>query len=520
MIRDLREARPPEGTHADVVVVGAGAAGIVLAVELARLGKSVALLEAGGQTLEESPQDPYRTELPGLPHRGVHEGRVRMHGGTTNKWGGQILELEAEDFERRSWIPGSGWPFPKTELAPHYARALELEGLRDVLLQDQQVWHALRETPPAFPDLELYTSRWCPEPNFARLHRQSLEGDPRITVWLHANAVELLLDEHQTATGVRCRSTSGDETIFRAPHFVFALGTVESNRFFLQPRVGAAHPWNESGLLGRHFQDHIDSDAATIRPKNPHTFHQVFDSIFLRGYKYNPKLRLSRQAQEQQQTLAVGGTIFSVSGADEALAAVKTTAKHLLRGRLGEVTRAQIGSLLRNSPLVARQTWRYAVQHRSFHPADAEIRLRVHCEQQPDSASSITLASGPDARDQFGLLRSCLNWQISPGELRTIRCFVETARTALSSEAEVLPHPDLLSPGDQFLRQCQDSFHHMGGMRMHPSPTGGVVDPNLRLHGTSNTFICSGAVFPTSGFSNPTHTLLALAVRLASHLAT
>lgn len=515
MIRDLREGVPGPGPHADVVVVGAGAAGIVLAVELARLGKSVALLEAGGRTLEESTQDPFQTDLPGLPHRGVHEGRVRMHGGTTNKWGGQILELEAADFEPHGWIPGSGWPFPKAELAPHYTRALALEGVAGSMLQDGEVWRALRETPPPLPELELYLSRWCPEPNFARLHRLSLETNPRITVWLHANAVELQLDPNGTATGLRCLTPSGASLTFQARQYVFALGTVESNRFFLQPRTEGALPWNRSGLLGKHFQDHIDSDAATVRPKSPKAFHQVFDSIFLRGYKYNPKLRLRRETQEQQQTLAVGGTLFSASDADEALASVKTTAKHLLHGRLAEITRGDLASLLRNSPLVAQQTFRYVVQHRSFHPANAEIRLRVHCEQQPDSASAIGLA---EQRDQFGLLRTRLHWTVSPMELHTIRSFVQTAQTALAPYAALTPHPDLFAVDDQFLAHCQDSFHHMGGMRMAPSPAAGVVSPNLQLFGTNNTFVCSGAVFPTSGFSNPTHTLLALAVRLAAHL--
>jgi choline dehydrogenase-like flavoprotein len=55
-------------------------------------------------------------------------------------------------------------------------------------------------------------------------------------------------------------------------------------------------------------------------------------------------------------------------------------------------------------------------------------------------------------------------------------------------------------------------------MRISSSPSNGLVDPNLRLHGLANAYICSSAVFPTSGFSNPTHTLLALAVRLAEHL--
>jgi choline dehydrogenase-like flavoprotein len=55
-------------------------------------------------------------------------------------------------------------------------------------------------------------------------------------------------------------------------------------------------------------------------------------------------------------------------------------------------------------------------------------------------------------------------------------------------------------------------------MRMGADASTGVVDPDLRLFGTRNCFVCSGAVFPTSGFSNPTHTVLALAVRLAEHL--
>jgi choline dehydrogenase-like flavoprotein len=45
-----------------------------------------------------------------------------------------------------------------------------------------------------------------------------------------------------------------------------------------------------------------------------------------------------------------------------------------------------------------------------------------------------------------------------------------------------------------------------------------IVDENLKLFGTSNCYVCSAAVFPTSGFSNPTHTVIALAIRLVSKL--
>ena len=518
VIRDLLHDRPDPADRAGVLIVGAGAAGITLAVELAGLGTQVTLLEAGGATLEEVSQEPYRSDLDGLPHRGVHAGRFRVHGGTTTMWGGQILELDEVDFEQRGWIAGSGWPIPKSELAPHYARALELEGVSGSIAKDQAVWQALGESMPGFdvdPRLVSYLSRWCPEPNFARLHREVLERGPLIQLWLHSNAVELVLRDGQ-ATGVRCRTLTGIDVVFRASEYVFCLGAIESSRFFLQPRAdGGALPWNRSGLLGCHFQDHIDANAAVLRPISAAALHAQSDTIFLGGYKYSPKLKLTAAAQREAEVLNCGGTIFSSSELDSSLLEMKSVAKSVLRGRFGEITGAQVAAVLRHVPLLARQSYRYAVEHRAYHPPSAEIRLRVHCEQQPDSASAVTLSG---ERDALGLLRTRLRWTISTLELRSIRHFVEVARTALAGIAEVVPEPDLLAGDGGFLRRCEDSYHHMSGMRMHAAPTGGVVDLDLKLHGTRNAYVCSSAVFPTSGFSNPTHTLLALAVRLAAHL--
>ena len=110
MIRDFLRDTPPSGFRPQICIVGAGAAGICLAVELSKQGKSVLLLEGGGRDIEDAAQEPYRSEVVGHVHRGIHTGRFRTHGGTTTRWGGQIYELNPEDFQRRDWIPASGWP--------------------------------------------------------------------------------------------------------------------------------------------------------------------------------------------------------------------------------------------------------------------------------------------------------------------------------------------------------------------------------------------------------------------------
>ena len=104
MIHDLLK-RPPPGLVADVYIVGAGAAGITLAVEFARKGKKVFLLEGGGATREDSSQAIYDSEIAGRAHKGIHTGRIRVKGGTTVRWGGQILELSASDFTPRANVP-------------------------------------------------------------------------------------------------------------------------------------------------------------------------------------------------------------------------------------------------------------------------------------------------------------------------------------------------------------------------------------------------------------------------------
>jgi choline dehydrogenase-like flavoprotein len=512
VIHDLLRDTPPADFHADICIAGAGAAGITLAVEFAGRGKTVLLLEGGGAVREDSSQAIYDSEIVGLAHRGIHTGRIRVKGGTTVRWGGQILELDALDFTVRSAIPDSGWPFSKTELTSFYERALALEGLANVERNDVAVWRDLKLPFTQFEGLESYLSRWCPEPNFARLHNKTLTTHPKIHLWLHASAVELLFED-KTAQGIRVRTLTGIEIIFRARQYIFALGGIESSRFFLQPREGGL-PWNRSGLLGQHFQDHIDCNAARIEPLDLSSFHDTFDPIVAHGFKYLPKLRLRPHLQSELGTLNIGSTM-SFEDTGKARYQAKLTIRNLMRGRFSEVTRDNVFHIAKHVPMLFSQAWRYYVQRRAYAPPSVRILLRVHCEQEPTSRSSITLT---DERDPLGLLRIRFDWQVSERELETIRQYVLVAKRALAGIARIIPDEDLMSGSPKFFARCDDSNHHMGGMRMSTSDSTGVVDTNLRLNGTTNVHICSSAVFPSSGFSNPTHTVLALALRLSDHL--
>lgn len=64
-----------------------------------------------------------------------------------------------------------------------------------------------------------------------------------------------------------------------------------------------------------------------------------------------------------------------------------------------------------------------------------------------------------------------------------------------------------------------DTKHVMGGMQMGVSPLTSVVDSTGRMHQMDNVYVCDGSVFVTSGCQNPTNTLMAVALRIARGLS-
>src|SRR5271170_3862593 len=108
----------------DVCVVGAGAAGLTIAHELAGSGLSVIVIAGGGRRRRTRDQALYRgTVIDPARHSWADRFRERRYGGTTAIWGGRCLPYDPIDFEARAYVPNSGWPFGRDVLDPYYVRA-------------------------------------------------------------------------------------------------------------------------------------------------------------------------------------------------------------------------------------------------------------------------------------------------------------------------------------------------------------------------------------------------------------
>jgi choline dehydrogenase-like flavoprotein len=128
----------PSGTElaSDICIVGAGAAGLTLARELAAAGRDVCVVESGGFEPDAALQSLYDLESIGYPPRDNFMSRARYFGGSCNLWAGRSMLLCTSDLEQRDWVSGSGWPLAYAELAEYYPGAGEVLGLPGTLPED------------------------------------------------------------------------------------------------------------------------------------------------------------------------------------------------------------------------------------------------------------------------------------------------------------------------------------------------------------------------------------------------
>jgi choline dehydrogenase-like flavoprotein len=118
MFIDSRNVEQRAVIETTICIIGAGVAGITLALEMDKHGIDTVLLESGGYKPDDATRDLYRGENVGIPYTYADGSRSRFLGGSSNCWGGWCRPLDSWDFEKRDWVTDSGWPFGLDELRP------------------------------------------------------------------------------------------------------------------------------------------------------------------------------------------------------------------------------------------------------------------------------------------------------------------------------------------------------------------------------------------------------------------
>jgi choline dehydrogenase-like flavoprotein len=515
MIRLESDWSLTDEVHADVAIVGAGAAGISLAIELEGYGLSVLLLEGGQSEYSKDSRNLYSGDSIGVPlPYGLEGSRPRFLGGGTNTWGGSCGELDDEDFLERDWVKFSGWPLEKKDLTESYKRAARFLKLQEPVSESVDVSRG-------FKQISGMDFRFLSHTSVLRFRSEfdsHLEASKKIQLLLGANCVAISsTDEGGAVKSLKIAGFKGSTVEVKANKFVLSCGGIENARLLLNSYEQDSYALQRNKNTGKYFSDHPIAPCATVVGHTSQPGDLSFEVLSALakaqttgGPTIMPFYKLPYEIQKSERVLNAAVQFYIQEPEVSPVLVSLWRIRNYMVGNSSSIKASDVRNVLFHPLSLVRGILGKKMGAR-------RLAMRFQIEQSPNPASNVTLS---ESKDRFGLKKVSLNWVFSSLERRTIDVLIQYVAKQFSSQGEGVIKVDtaLASNRDSLPPDLRGGQHHSGTTRMSESVDNGVVDANLKVFGMDNLYVVGSSIFPTNGWVNPTYTIIALSCRLAKHL--
>jgi choline dehydrogenase-like flavoprotein len=506
MHADARKLENNTLIEGDICIVGAGAAGISMALDWDNTKYKVILLEGGGFEYDPKIQELYAGKTTGQPYYPLMSSRLHYFGGTTGHWAGFCSPMDPVDFAKRTWVEHSGWPISREDMDPYYARAhkkLELGPYNYDLNFWQKGDPALE--PLVKNDSVVWNKIWqfSPPTRFGEKYRKNIVDSRNIHLYTYANVVNIIANESGSeVTEMIVRNFEGKTHRVRAKKFILACCSIQNARLLLASNQQfAGGLGNGNDLVGRYFMEHLEIKSAELRLFKPSPLKLYAFSFGVT--KARAEMAIHSKKKEEFQILNGTVSLTPLEMASKMKPAIEKWNQEDPR-KSGEqffdsYRKASKESIIPESGSKGYQCF-------------------TRIEQAPNPSSRVTLDI---EKDGLGVPRATLHWELTTFEKRSIRKIYELLGQEVGRAG--VGRVKLMDYLDDEKDHSWPSFtgggwHHMGTTRMSENPKQGVVDANCKVHGISNLFMAGASCFTTAGAPNPTLTLVAFTIRLSDHV--
>ena len=538
-------------TRYDAIVIGAGAAGGIVAGVLAEAGKKVLLLERGHDlSFDEVGRDHLRNQRlshyghnagPDIdgnprvfqdftqqrlvaPHDGAYHANAATVGGGTRVYGAQAWRFMPQDFRMASiyGVPkGSSladWPISYEDLAPYYER---VEWEIGVCGDAKQMKH-----------LPAYSKPYPMPPVPVNLQGQTFRRGAAALGWA-TNPVPLLINtiEYQNrpacigcqhCVGFACpvdakngtRNTLIARALASGNCTLITRAMVERILVSDAGRVMGATYFDATGIRSEAVADVVIISAGAIESAR-----LLFNSAS-QSEPYglgNNHDQVGRQLQGHYYPGAIG--LFPEQVQDGVGPGVTTSTCQFNHGNDGVIGGAMLADEFVVLPIIfwkrklPPDVPRWGAANKTFM---RESYLRVAdiagpVQEIPSPESRVTVSQ--QVRDKFGIPVAHLSGTTHPETVRTAAFMHLRAREWLKASGAIEVW------GDSPTLRLSAGQHQAGTCRMGEDPKQSVVDQWGRVHGHDNFYVVDSSIHVTNGGFNPVLTIMALAFRAAEHIA-
>ncbi|MDH4091589.1 MAG: GMC family oxidoreductase [Cyclobacteriaceae bacterium] len=512
MHTDARNLPNNSVLEGDICIIGAGAAGISIALDWMNSGYKVILLESGGFSYDDKVQDLYKGKTTGQKYYPMKSNRLSLFGGTTGHWAGMCSPFDNIDFIKRDWVPDSGWPITRKDLDPFYARAneklklgpyqynlsywqKEVPNLNPFPLDENVVWHKMWQISPA----------WGFNGGLSKFYKDDIVNSKNIHLYTYSTVTDIRANNNvSNIQHVVIKNLAGKTHTVKAKHFILAGGAIQNARILLAANTQAPRGLgNDNDIVGRYFMEHLEIQTAELwlfKPFPTDLFTFFFD---------RPKLWCELAIAENVQ---IENKILNGTAGLSPLSSAKNK-KERMEIWQDEDPRKSLDNMLKNwdeSSQKAEEEIKGSIE-RAY-----EFQTRI--EQAPNPDSRITIGTEVDA---LGVPRANLHWQLTELDKRSIRKVNQIIgqQVGISGIGRVKLKEFLRDENDNaWPTGTNGGWHHMGTTRMSDDPKKGVVTANCEVHGIDNLYVAGAGCYATSGAPNPTLTLVALSLRLSDYV--
>jgi len=511
MFKDLKDISSESTLTYDVCIVGTGPAGISVAKQLLDTDHRIVMLESGGVLPEPEYQQLNKGENSGPSFLSLDASRLRCFGGASKLWAGVCSPFKSDEFDKKSFIPLSGWPISLDDLKSYYKQAAKMLGITYQKFYNKDYFNdtfngiSFKEfdRDDSFLSGSIFQVSNVKNRDLGEKYKKDFEPSLNTDIIFHSTVTKLNLNSSgKDIQSVSIADLNGNKATIKAKIFVLACGALENPRILLASNDHYKNGiGNNSGFVGSCFMSHPGIS-------NVGEVHKTSSEQCISKDKYTNdyvvSFEMSPHERSKQKVLRHSLSVSQYMG----LANRSTYTSGRIFSDFSKLYKNfNFSSSVKKVVCKLDGEDRYASSH---------LDLGVGLEQPPRLSNKLMLHT---TRDDLGVPKINMYWDdISEIEKETVIKSVKTMARELGvlNIGRIRFKNELLA-GESY--KINDPVnHHIGTTRMSNSSKAGVVDKNCKVFGISNLYIAGSSVFTTSSVVNPTYTIIAMSLRLGDYL--